>query len=124
MTTDLNCVFCAIVRGDEPADLLASWPGEAIAITPRHPVTPGHVLIIPTTHVADFRDRPEVSATTVRAAAEYAQTIPTHVNLITSAGSDATQTVFHLHVHLVPRRPADGLALPWTGQRTLEMPAV
>jgi histidine triad (HIT) family protein len=36
-------------------------------------------------------------------------------NIITSAGSDATQTVFHLHLHVVPRRAGDGLALPWTG---------
>jgi diadenosine tetraphosphate (Ap4A) HIT family hydrolase len=39
-------------------------------------------------------------------------------NFITSAGRDATQTVFHLHIHIVPRHAGDGLALPWTGQVT------
>lgn len=36
--------------------------------------------------------------------------------VITSIGADATQTVFHTHIHVVPRRPGDGLTLPWTGQ--------
>jgi histidine triad (HIT) family protein len=39
-------------------------------------------------------------------------------NIITSVGAEATQTVFHLHLHVVPRRFGDGLALPWTGQET------
>jgi histidine triad (HIT) family protein len=47
-------------------------------------------------------------------AAELAAAImPDAFNIITSAGRDATQTVDHLHLHLVPRRPGDGLALPW-----------
>ncbi|OHT47970.1 hypothetical protein BKG71_25700 [Mycobacteroides chelonae] len=37
-------------------------------------------------------------------------------NVITSIGPDATQTVFHTHIHVVPRRENDGLHLPWTGQ--------
>jgi histidine triad (HIT) family protein len=49
-------------------------------------------------------------------AAQWARTCG-DANLITSVGSAATQTVFHLHVHVVPRRAGDGLALPWTSQK-------
>lgn len=43
-----------------------------------------------------------------------AEIAPHPSNLITSAGAEATQSVFHLHVHIVPRGENDGLALPWT----------
>lgn len=107
-----GCVFCDIIAGRSPATVVADWP-DALAITPRHPVTPGHILVLPRRHVTDVAEDPAVSAATMRRAAELAQP---PLNVITSAGEDATQTVFHLHIHLVPRRPGDGLALPWTGQ--------
>lgn len=58
-----------------------------------------------------------MSATTQRAAAELGRKLRAQgwdLNQITSAGPAATQTVFHLHVHLVVRREDDGLSLPWT----------
>lgn len=104
-----DCVFCRIVTGREPASVVAEWP-DAVAIVPLSPVTPGHVLVIPRAHVADFRDDPDVTALTARRASEIA---PHPSNLITSAGREATQSVFHLHLHIVPRAEGDGLALPW-----------
>jgi len=104
------CVFCAIVAGEAPATVIREWP-DAIAIVPLRPVAPGHVLVIPRTHVADATVDPDVTAVTMRRAAELA--VPP-CNLITSAGRPATQTVFHLHIHVVPRRVGDGLALPWS----------
>jgi histidine triad (HIT) family protein len=80
---------------------------------PLRPGRPGHVLVIPKTHVRDFQDDPIVTAATMARAAELGDG---QMNLITSAGEAATQTVFHLHVHLVPRTEGDGLTLPWTGQ--------
>src|SRR5690606_25182872 len=102
-----DCVFCQIVAGEAPATVIREWP-DAIAIVPLRPVAPGHVLVIPRTHVADATVDPDVTAVTMRRAAELA--VPP-CNLITSAGRPATQTVFHLHIHVVPRRVGDGLAL-------------
>lgn len=105
------CPFCAIISG-APVDLIAHWPN-VWAITPLNPVTPGHVLFIPTVHVTDFTTDPNVSASLMFRAAQWAQGMGGQWNLITSKGKDATQSVLHLHVHLVPRRVGDNLALPW-----------
>jgi len=110
------CVFCAIVAGEGPAVVVREWD-DVIAIRPLRPVTSGHVLVIPHAHVADLGDDPSVSARAMTCAAELAATLPA-ANVITSKGSAATQTVFHLHVHVVPRCEGDGLPLPWTPQQT------
>jgi histidine triad (HIT) family protein len=110
------CVFCEIVAGRGPADVFWVWP-DALAIVPRNPVTEEHVLVIPNVHVEDFREDPVISALTMARAAELAAHMDQPTNLITSAGEAATQTVKHLHLHLVPRRVGDGLALPRTGQQ-------
>jgi len=59
---------------------------------------------------------PSVTGFVVASAARWANACREHFNLITSSGQYATQTVHHLHIHYVPRRPGDGLTLPWTGQ--------
>lgn len=112
---DINCVFCKIIRKESPAEIIKEW-SNALAFKPLNPVTDGHILVIPKFHVRDFRD----------ILPEYAGSLFGHVieltnknncyNLITSAGSNATQTVFHLHWHIVPRRKDDDLPLPWTTQ--------
>lgn len=113
--SESECVFCEIVAGRAPATIVRRWP-DAIAIRPLAPVTEGHVLVIPRTHVRDVGEAPAVSASTMARAAELAAKLPA-VNVITSRGTAATQTVFHLHLHVVPRRPGDGLPLPWTPQQ-------
>ncbi|KPC87941.1 hypothetical protein ADL27_42185 [Streptomyces sp. NRRL F-6602] len=80
----------------------------------RHGCTDGHLLVLPRGHVADFTVDPVVSATVQLRAAELAGQLGGQWNYLTSCGPDASQTVFHLHGHLVPRRAGDGLALPWT----------
>jgi hypothetical protein len=65
--------------------------------------------------VADAGTDPAVSASVMAAAADLAAGLPA-ANIITSRGTAATQTVYHLHLHVVPRNAGDGLALPWTGQ--------
>lgn len=112
------CVFCAIVAGEAPATVVRSWR-DAIAIVPLNPVTEGHTLVIPATHVKDATEDPRVSALTMQAAAEYAAGVGP-CNVITSVGREATQTVLHLHLHVVPRRDGDGLALPWTPNASQE----
>lgn len=104
------CPFCAYAG---PSPILAG-DGNAFVIEPVNPVVPGHVLVIPRVHVEDFAESVEVSAAVMRVAAMFAWTHMGECNLITSRGLAATQTVRHLHVHLVPRVAGDGLALPWT----------
>lgn len=113
------CVFCEIVAGHEPANIVwGEYPAAtALIIVPRHPVVPGHVIALPKRHVADFTEAWGATSDTMRAAFQYAGRIGGSCNLITSKGAEATQSVFHLHVHIVPRRKDDGLALPWTSSR-------
>lgn len=109
--TEQPCPFCEIVAGRAPATIVHEWP-EAIAIIPLNPVVEGHVLVLPRAHVRDFVAHPDISARTMLCAAEFVTGMGSY-NLITSKGKPATQSVFHLHLHLVPRAENDGLALPW-----------
>lgn len=108
-----ECVFCEIVAERAPAEVVGRTR-DTVLITPLNPVTPGHVLVIPREHVPDAAADREITARTYADAAGWAARVGMHFNLITSGGRAATQTVFHLHVHYVPRQPGDGLALPWT----------
>ncbi|MEU9405802.1 HIT family protein [Streptomyces sp. NPDC048281] len=114
MTT---CVFCSIAAGQAAVTVVREWP-DALAVRPRSGgVNEGHLLVLPRVHVADAGSDPDVTASVMRRAAELMAESPA-ANLITSKGSPATQTVFHLHVHVVPRADGDGLPLPWTPQHT------
>lgn len=108
-----GCPFCAIAAREAPADIVGDW-GNALAIVPLNPVTPGHVLVLPAVHVTSAVENPDVTAMTMRYAAKYARENAADCNIITSVGAAATQTVRHLHIHVVPRRDGDGLALPWS----------
>ena len=112
----MGCVFCEIIAGRGSAEILeASTTG--LIFRPLNPVTPGHVLVVPHRHVEDAATNPRVTADTFRLAAHYVANHVEQFNLITSAGPAATQTVYHLHVHVVPRTEGDGLPLPWTPQQ-------
>jgi len=108
-----DCPFCAIVAGEEPATIVHEWP-YALAIVPLEPVTEGHTLVLPKAHTKDFTTSMDGLLWAMVGAAKLARKMGGDVNLITSRGPAATQSVFHLHLHLVPRREGDGLALPWT----------
>lgn len=89
----------------------------AVTFRPLKPCAPGHRLFVPRAHVADALEDPNVTAMTARFAAEWAGRAGVGAcNLITSRGPEATQSVYHLHWHLLPRLEGDGLPLPWTGQ--------
>lgn len=83
---------------------------------PLNPVVKGHLLVVNKRHSKDFTDKPMIFAETAKVAAEVAAEKGGDYNLITSKGEAATQSVFHCHIHLVPRREGDGLLLPWTNQ--------
>ncbi|MGW2299188.1 HIT family protein [Streptomyces violaceorubidus] len=117
-----TCVFCAIAAGEAPAVIIREWP-DALAVRPRSGgVHPEHVFVLPRVHVEDAGTDPEVTAAVMRRAAELMAEHPA-ANLITSKGEAATQSVFHLHVHIVPREEEDGLPLPWTPQHTARVTA-
>lgn len=110
-----RCPFCLIIAGLAPAEVIHE-DNLAWVIKPLNPVTPGHLLVIPTVHVADFTENPAVSGFAMFQAARIAAELGP-CNLITSKGVEATQSVFHLHLHVVPRQEDDGLALPWYSGR-------
>lgn len=107
-----SCPFCAIIAGRAHGEIVYETP-LAFGLVPLEPVTPGHTLIIPKMHVRSFSENPNVAAATMLAAAEFAAGITDDVNVITSRGPLATQTVHHLHLHVIPRRLNDALPLPW-----------
>jgi len=111
-----SCPFCQIGTTDNYQQVV--WRGrDTVAFTPHYPVTPGHTLIIPRIHVHGALSRPHISGRTMHDATEYVRQLPHgNWNIITSAGGNATQTVFHLHCHIVPRRANDGLPLPCPNQ--------
>jgi histidine triad (HIT) family protein len=122
---DPACVFCRIARGEEPATVVAEGD-EWIAIFPNDPATPGHTLVVPRQHVEDLWQTPvalsrELMAACVRVGrAIQAALEPEGMNLITSAGRVAEQTVFHLHLHVVPRWSDDQFGKIWPRDETYE----
>ena len=113
-----DCIFCKIVAGELPATVIAS-DERALALMDINPATRGHALVIPRAHAQDIGD---IGAEDLAATIALAQRIAVRarrklgadgVNLIHSAGSAAWQTVFHFHIHVIPRYAGDPLVLPW-----------
>jgi histidine triad (HIT) family protein len=108
-----DCVFCKIGKHEAPATYVREWD-DAVAIRPRGGgVNDSHVLVIPKYHVEDAGQLPSITGMTMARAAEIMGEYPA-ANIITSKGVAATQSVFHLHVHVISRTEGDGLLLPWS----------
>lgn len=111
-----ECAFCVIVHRD-PKSQLRATDKDCVVFEPLDPVVPGHVLVVPRKHIADFTYDPEIFAACaemITIESQIAKEKAGGVNLIASAGIAATQSIFHLHFHIVPRNEDDGLFLPWT----------
>jgi histidine triad (HIT) family protein len=116
---DPDCIFCKIVAGELPSQIVDE-DERTIAFMDIAPATRGHVLVIPREHSADLLS---VDAEDLRAVAAASQRLAGRVkdrlgadgvNLVNSCGAAAWQTVFHFHVHVIPRYDGDPLKLPWT----------
>jgi histidine triad (HIT) family protein len=112
-------MFCKIVAGEIPAQIIDE--GErTVAFMDIAPATRGHALVVPRRHA---RDLLEIEPADLEAVAVAAQRVAARmpgrlgaegVNLLNSCGRAAWQTVFHFHVHVIPRYEGDPLQLPWT----------
>jgi histidine triad (HIT) family protein len=114
-----ECVFCRIVAGELPSTRVHE-DDRVIAILDVFPATRGHALVIPRRHAADLVDiAPQdlaACATVTQLLAERAlRRLPADgVTVMQSNGAAAWQTVFHYHVHVIPRYAEDPLMAPWT----------
>jgi histidine triad (HIT) family protein len=115
---DPDCLFCKIVAGELPSQQIDS-DERTVAFMDISPATRGHALVVPRNHAADLlqADPEDVAAAAVAARRLAGRAVERlgadGVNLINSCGAAAWQTVFHLHMHVIPRYADDPLKLPW-----------
>jgi histidine triad (HIT) family protein len=118
MAADPDCLFCKIVAGDVPATLLHE-DERTVAFMDINPATRGHLLVIPREHAANVHEiDPEDLKAVALTGKAMAQRVRDKlgadgVNLLNSTNAVAWQTVFHFHLHVIPRYEDDPLKLPW-----------
>ena len=119
---ETGCVFCAIVKGDAPAEIV--YEDEAtLAFMDIHPAAQGHTLVIPKEHFRDIYDiEEEALLATARTTMEVARAVkaafePHGLNILQANEPGGFQSVFHFHFHIVPRWKDDGLIRPWEPKR-------
>jgi histidine triad (HIT) family protein len=114
---DQDCIFCRIVAGEIPAAKVDE-DEHTVAFMDLNPWTRGHALVVPRRHTTDLfevgeEDLRHVGATVQRLAARMRDRLGCDgINVLNSAGEAAWQTVFHFHVHVIPRYRDDPLELP------------
>jgi histidine triad (HIT) family protein len=118
VASDPDCLFCKIVAGEIPSTRVDE-DERTVAFMDINPATRGHLLVVPREHSTDLLD---IGADDLAACARMAQRLAARVrdrlgadgvNLLNSCGQAAWQTVFHFHVHVIPRYSNDPLRLPW-----------
>jgi histidine triad (HIT) family protein len=115
---DPDCLFCKIIAGEIPAQIVAEDEA-TVSFMDINPATRGHALVVPRRHSANVLEiDPEDLCATMRAAQLLARRVTERlgadgVNILNTCGRAAWQTVFHLHVHVIPRYAGDPLRLPW-----------
>ena len=113
-----DCVFCRIVAGQIPSTRVFE-DEHTLAFMDLGQVNPGHVLVAVKKHAANLFELDDVQAASVaRASVRIARAIrdafaPAGLSVYQANGKPAGQTVFHYHVHLLPRHEADGMELTW-----------
>jgi histidine triad (HIT) family protein len=118
---DPGCLFCKIVAGEVPSTIVQE-DERTLAFMDINPATRGHALVVPRRHAQDLlsvdeEDLAACAAAAKRLAARIHDALGADgVNLLNSCGSAAWQTVFHFHLHVIPRYADDPLRLPWRPQ--------
>lgn len=114
-----DCIFCKIANGEIPSKTL--YEDEQFrVILDLGPATKGHALILPKDHFANLYELPDETAAKVMQLAKKMATQMTEklgcdgFNLVQNNGETAGQTVFHFHLHLIPRYENDGQKIGWT----------
>jgi histidine triad (HIT) family protein len=113
-----DCIFCKIVAGEIPSFKLYE-DAHTLAFMDINPVNPGHCLVVPKIHSPNLfeSDDKELAHTmaTVRKVARAVQKAlnPYGMNLLQANGPGAAQSVFHLHIHIIPRERDDDLRMNW-----------
>lgn len=116
---DLDCAFCEIVEGDDPDAREVYRDERVMAFFPTEPAALGHTLVIPLRHIPDIwsldvKTGDDLSRVTIRLAGAIREAVrPDGLNVIQSNGEAATQTVRHLHIHLLPRWEDDSIGPIW-----------
>jgi len=122
VVTDPSCIFCKIIAGELPSARITE-DDRTIAFMDVNPASLGHALVVPRSHTTDLHsieadDLAAVTATAQRVAGLAVERLGADgVNLLNCAGADAWQSVFHFHLHVIPRYAGqpekDTLTLPW-----------
>ena len=116
----MDCIFCKIAAGEIPA-IKVFEDGDTLAFMDIHPLTDGHLLVIPKRHAEGIWDVDEASLTaTMRTVRVVSQGLKQalgldSLNLLQANGKWAAQSVPHLHFHLIPRHRDDGAGMDWRG---------
>lgn len=111
-----DCIFCKIINKEAPAEILYE-SNEVLAIKTIAPISEGHTLVIPKKHSTNILDIDQESLNQVMSVVHALsgqlkdKYQATGINLLHAAGKDAQQSVFHFHLHIVPRHENDGLDL-------------
>jgi len=122
-----NCAFCRIARGEDPTVSIICEDTSWVAFFPSEPATPGHTLVVPREHVADVWSlHPILAADLMNGVIRVGRAIrsavaPAGMNLISSSGEAAEQTVYHLHLHVVPRYEGDDMDPIWPQKKKLDI---
>ena len=128
MTADADCLFCKIIAGEIPCFKLYE-NDETLAFMDINPANEGHALVIPKEHAKDVYTVSDAAITaTVKTAKKIAAAVdktlsPDGLNLLQCNGPAAAQSVFHFHMHVLPRREGDELKLNW-GLKPGDMDAI
>lgn len=113
-----DCIFCRIVAGRSPCEAIFA-DETSLAFMDINPANEGHCLVIPKAHFPDlFEAPPEIFARVAATAAKVARAVdaelkPGGLNLVQANGAAARQSVFHLHIHVLPRQAGDDLLINW-----------